>query len=167
MNFEKIEETRKYFIEKYGEPSVKKIGNMTYKTLNQDLEAFDKFIDAILKTVELTGLKDVEKQVGIICEYAKTANPVNMQAITYKLSQNNNQLGKGYSFTKKSFVKMFEEIGEIADKKDFNPNLIANYFSTFLKVNVAGYATKRRACRVSRRDDTYFRRNPALEDNNF
>ena len=35
MEYPKVEETRKYFIKEYGEPSVKVVNGMTYKTLNQ------------------------------------------------------------------------------------------------------------------------------------
>ena len=142
MEYEKIEEVRKYFIEKYGEPSEKKVNGYTYKTINQDLDCFNRFISAFTSCAEALKIDNIEKQINAICEFAKNSNPINLEIFAKKLERIEKEFHKGVGYSRKPFRTMIDEIGKMCQSKDFDPNCLTNLFSQYLKVKSVSYNIK-------------------------
>ena len=167
MEYKKIEETRIYFMEKYGVPSEQKFGNMTYKVVNHDLDSFDRLIKSALKCCELTKFTNPEDFVNVICDFSKDLDPVNMNIIADKLEKIAKDLSKGINFSRSGFVKLVQELSKDSKNDSFEINKVMNYFVTYLNVKPASYKIKTSRRRVDNQGDSYWRRNKGLEDNNY
>jgi len=139
MEYKKINEVKQYFIDKYGAPSVQKIGQYTYKTINAELSAFDKFIKSIIKCSEVVGLINIEKQINIFCEYAKQENAANLEILAKRIETLIKQFSNRVNFDRNNFKIMMIDIGKIVENKNFDPRTISNYFSKYLKIRSLTY----------------------------
>lgn len=167
MQYKKIEETRTYFLEKYGYPTEKMIGKMVYKTMNQDFNCFNRLIAALTSCIELTKIEDAEISVNAICEFAKNIDPNNMDVIAEKLERLAKEFESGVNFSRNRFIKMMEELKEDSLNPNFNYDKVMNYFVAHLSVKPISYKIKTSRRRVDNLGDSYWRRNKGLEDNNF
>lgn len=155
---EHIEETKKYLKEKYGYPSEQKIGTMTYKTINQYLNVFVNLSDALVKCCELLELEDCENAIKIICEYCKNADPINMEIISNRLTRLEKEFSNKVFFSKKRFIKLIQELNEVADKKSFNSHCVINYFVEHLKIRAVSYNIKNNNRNIDRDGEFYWGR---------
>ena len=158
MNNKHIEETKNYLIERYGCPSERKIGTLTYKTINQYLNVFIKLSDALVECCELLHLEDNEKAIKIICEYCKNADPINMDVIANRLVVLAKYFSNNRNYSKKHFIEMIQELNEVADKKDFNAHCVINYFVAHLKIKAVSYNIKNNNRNIDRDGEFYWGR---------
>ena len=159
MEYEKIEETKIYLMEKYGYPSEQKLGTFTYKKINQYLNVFVKLSDALIKCCDLLKLNNSEKAIGVICEYCKNADPINMDIVANRLVVLTKYFSNNQNYSKKHFIEMIQELNEVADKKDFNPHCVINYFVAHLKIKAVSYNIKNNNRNIDRDGEFFWGRN--------
>lgn len=162
--YEKIEETRICLMEQYGYPSVKKFGNMTYKTINQELDSFNRLISALTKACDLLKIENYDKAIYVICEYCKDADAANMGIVANKIEKMNKELIKGINFSRKKFRNLIADLNLAADKKDFNPHAVINYFVEYLSIRAISYNIKNERRYIDRDGNFFWGGNSSLDD---
>lgn len=129
-----IENTKQYLIQKYGEPTVKKEGNYTVRTINTYLDSFINLSETLIKILDYLKMEDVDTQVALICEYAKTAEYINMDNITKTLKSMLRNWKSGKDTRRKvEFYNLFKDLEELSKSKNPNPGCVMNYITARLR----------------------------------
>ena len=138
MEFKVIEETRNYYIEKFGKPTETKMGSFTYKFVNGFLDSFNEFINKMLTIIERTGVGVSEKLMENICAYCKLTEPENLDRISNKLNSIILSMDKKVNFTRSKFVNLINDLSTAVEDPKFNPSVISSYFNYYLNVKFMG-----------------------------
>lgn len=158
-----IEETKKYLIEKHGEPIVKQENGCTIRTINTYLDSFTRFIDSLEKLIDTLEITNIDSQMRLICEYAKDAEYLDLDYINTKLKAMQRNLDKG----KKSNAlnQLFEDLHEISNNPKTDPRTVMKYFRHYLGNSMYKLNIDAGTYNYTRRDE--YDLNLALQDNNL
>ena len=68
------------------------------------------------------------------------------------------EFSNNVNYSKKRFIKLIEELNEVADKTDFKPYCVMNYFVEHLKIKAVSYNIKNNNRNIDRDDELYWGR---------
>lgn len=128
----KIEETRAYFIEKYGEPQEKVIDGKTYKKINVALSNYDELLKSFHLISKKYNIKLKNCHIEILSDFAKTEVSANIDNVNRKLKfiiKKENNLGM-----KVAFLKFLEESERYYLSEKYDPRRIMQIFQDELNI---------------------------------
>ena len=126
---DKIEETRKYLIEKYGEP-VEKIlpDGKKYSFVNMDLKNFDNLIMVFKKLTMMYNVELKSEHINVLCDFAKTGVQQNVENVVKKLNRYIKDKERNVGFGRKPFLRLLNELEELYNDEKYNTNCIMDIF---------------------------------------
>ncbi len=130
---DKIEETKKYFIEKYGEPSVKIENGVKVRFINAELSIFEKLIDVVTKASEIVDYPLNDVHIKVLCDFAMREIETNKQYAIAKIERLIKEWNNNVNFGKKNMVKLLKSFEEFSSSKNYDPRTIMNLFVEHIK----------------------------------
>lgn len=124
----KIEETRKFFIEKYGEPYEKMVDGRKYRFINVELQNFDKLtklFQEVAASFEI-GLK--EELIAVICDFAKAEVQPNVVNVINKMERLAKERKNKINFGKKPFTRLLQSLEDFYNGESYCEKYIMNIF---------------------------------------
>ena len=133
MPMTKIDLTRKFFIEKYGEPKVEIKDGKKYRFVNTYLENFDKMMDVVFKLAKQYDILLTENQIDVFCDFAMNDVQPNIENVAKKLGRyiavGNEKVNNG----KKAFTKLLTRFEEFKDEDNYSPYYTMHYFVEYFR----------------------------------
>ena len=133
MPMTKIDLTRKFFIEKYGEPKVEIKDGKKYRFVNTYLENFDKMMDVVFKLAKQYDILLTENQIDVFCEFAMNDVQPNIENVANKLGKyiavGNEKINNG----KKAFCRLLTRFEEFKKEDNYSPYYTMHYFVEYYR----------------------------------
>lgn len=127
----KIEETRKLLIEKYGEPKVEIRDGKKYRFVNVNLENFDKMMNLVFKLANQYEITLTEEQIDVFCDFAINDVQPNVLNVIKRLSKYSENPNSNYG--KKPFTRLLNCFQKFRNEEDYSPDYTINYFVEYIR----------------------------------
>lgn len=131
--YTKIEETKKYLIEKFGEPKAEVRNGMKYRFENVELKNFDKLINLFQELTNSFKIELKKEHIDVICDFAKTEVQPNVVNVINKLERYAKEKESKINFGKKPLTNLLNCFEQYKNDKNYKPTYIMNYFVKHLK----------------------------------
>ena len=130
---ERIENTRQYLIEKYGEPIDKVVDGRKYKFINIELESFDKLIKALKDVASILKVDLKEEHINAFCDFALIEVQPNVLNVATILEKHVNSWQKKGCLSKKPVIYLLNEIETFYNDKAYKPRYLMSMFVEYIK----------------------------------
>ena len=136
---ERIENTRQYLIEKYGEPVEKVVDGKIYKYINSCLESFDKLIKALKDATRILKVDLKEEHINAFCDFTLVEVEPNVANVAKKLEKYVKSWESKGSLSKKPVVNLLYEIEEFYNSEKYKPRYLMSMFVENIKCSDINY----------------------------
>lgn len=129
----KIEDTKKYFIQKHGEPGVKIENGVKVRFINSELSIFEKLIEVMSKASEILNYPLNDSHIKVLCDFSKCEIETNKQYAIAKIERLIKEWENKVNFGKKNMIKLLKSFEEFSSSEDYDPRTIMNLFVEHIK----------------------------------
>lgn len=133
MPMTRIDETRKFFIEEYGEPIEKVVDGKKYRYVNSPLESFDKLIKMLKESARILNINLKEEHINAFCDFALTEVHPNVLNVATKLEKYVKSWENKGSLGKKPVVNLLNELEEYYNDEKYKPRCLMGIFVKHIK----------------------------------